>query len=85
MYYKVLILLLVGSMTFALDDDSYGNPYGLSNDGMDLPYSPRYRFKLYPQKRRFDGLSASFNHMRTSTILQDLMNEMRARNGENIK
>ena len=31
-------------MTFALDDDSYGNPYGLSNDGMDLPYSPRYRY-----------------------------------------
>jgi len=75
-------------MTFALEDvynSDYGNPYGLSNDGMDLPYSPRYRFKLYPQKRRFDGLSASFNHMRTSTILQDLMNEMRARNGENIK
>ena len=43
--FQVLILLLVGSMTFALEDfyNPYGNPYGLSNDGMDLPYSPRYR------------------------------------------
>ena len=33
-------------MAFAIEDvyNSYGNPYGLSNDDMNLPYSPRYRY-----------------------------------------
>jgi len=53
----------------------------LGNDiGGEVPYSPmRYRFKIYPHKRGFGGYTSTKDHQRASSILQDLMSQIRNR------
>merc|ERR1712228_1144787 len=73
---------------------AFGNAYGLTDDndnalGGDggMSYSPmRYRFKIYPNKRFFSpnkrgfgGYTSTKDHQRASSILQELMSQVRSR------
>merc|ERR1711997_352222 len=85
MYLKALVILLVTMVVVAEMDffpnpmaSAYGSAYGgLENDG-EMSYSPmRYRFKIYPHKRGFGGYTSTKDHQRASSLLQDLMSQIR--------